>query len=126
MGIEITKKRVALLGLVLGAVGGIFACGGGGGSGGSSTSSSASTEVTTLVTSVNGDSNVICAKNSQCIDFIFSGVAKMPQTLSQAAHRPPKTGFDLTKAKELLDYEPMSIEATIPILLSEIAQFNEA
>lgn len=48
------------------------------------------------------------------------------QTLSQAAHRPPKTGFDLTKAKELLDYEPMSIEATIPILLSEIAQFNEA
>jgi dTDP-4-dehydrorhamnose reductase len=48
------------------------------------------------------------------------------QTLSQAAHRPPKTGFDLTKAKKLLDYDPMSIEATIPILLSEIAQFKEA
>ncbi len=79
---EITKKRVALLGLVSATVVGIFACGGGGGGGSSSSSSS---EITTLVTSVNGDSNVTCAKNSQCIDFIFAGVAKMPATLSQLA-----------------------------------------
>lgn len=46
-------------------------------------------------------------------------------TLNQAAHRPPKTGFDLSKARALLDYSPMTIEATIPILLSEIEQFDE-
>jgi dTDP-4-dehydrorhamnose reductase len=46
-------------------------------------------------------------------------------TLNQAAHRPSKTGFDLSKARALLDYSPMTIEATIPILLSEIEQFDE-
>lgn len=45
-------------------------------------------------------------------------------TLSQAAHRPSKTGFDLTKATRLLDYSPKTIEATIPLLLLEIEQFN--
>lgn len=83
MGIELTKKRIALLGLVSVTAVGVFACGGGGGS--SSSSSSTSTEITTLVTSANGVSNVTCAKNAQCIDFIFSGVAKMPSTLSQLA-----------------------------------------
>jgi hypothetical protein len=83
MGIQVTKKRLALLGLVFGAAAGIFACGGG--SGGSSTSSSTSTEITTLVTSANGVTNVVCEKNAQCIDFIFAGVAKMPTTLSQLA-----------------------------------------
>jgi len=84
MGIQETKKRVALLGLVSVTVAGIFACGGGGGSSSSSTSSS--TEITTIVTSANGVTNVTCEKNAQCIDFIFSGVAKMPQTLSQQAN----------------------------------------
>ena len=81
MSNQLTKKRLALLGLVSVTVAGVFACGGGDGS--SSSSSSTSTEITTLVTSANGDSNVTCAKNSQCIDFIFAGVAKMPSTLSQ-------------------------------------------
>ncbi|WP_415836368.1 YHYH protein [Polynucleobacter arcticus] len=63
----------------------ILASCGGGGSDSSSTSSSASTEITTLVTSVNGVSNVICQRNAQCIDFIFAGVAQMPTTLSQLA-----------------------------------------
>jgi len=70
--------------LVSVTVAGIFACGGGGGSSSSSTSSS--TEITTIVTSANGVTNVTCEKNAQCIDFIFSGVAKMPQTLSQQAN----------------------------------------
>lgn len=81
MGIELTKKRIGLLGLVSVTVAGVFACGGGDGS--SSSSSSTSTEITTLVTSANGVTNVTCEKNAQCIDFIFAGVAKMPSTLSQ-------------------------------------------
>lgn len=82
MGIEITKKRVALFGLVSVTVVGIFACGGGGSG---SSSASTSTEITTLVTSANGVSNVTCARNAQCIDWIFAGVAQMPNTLSQLA-----------------------------------------
>jgi len=82
MGIKVTKKRAALLGLVLGTVTGIFACGGGGGS---SSSTSVSNEVTTLVNAVPGSSNAICAKNVQCIDFIFAGVASMPSIISQLA-----------------------------------------
>jgi len=81
MGIKVTKKRGALLGLVSATVAGIFACGGGGGSGSSSTS--ASNEVTSLVSAVPGSSNVACGKNVQCIDFIFAGVASMPTTMSQ-------------------------------------------
>jgi dTDP-4-dehydrorhamnose reductase len=34
-------------------------------------------------------------------------------TLKQAAKRPPRTGFDLKKAKELLDYDPKTIEETL-------------
>jgi YHYH protein len=83
MGITLSKKRTALIGLVFLTSAGIFACGGG--SSDSSTSSSASTGITTLVTSANGVSNVTCAKNAQCIDFIFAGVAAMPKTLSQLA-----------------------------------------
>ena len=83
MSKRITESRAALLGILIATVVGIFACGGGGGS--SSSSSSESTGITTLVTSANGDSNVVCAKNSQCIDYVFAGVAKMPTTLSQLA-----------------------------------------
>ena len=84
MSKRITKKHVALLGLLSATAAGIFACGGGGGS--SSSSSSESTGITTLVTSANGDSNVVCARNSQCIDYVFAGVAKMPPTLSQTTN----------------------------------------
>lgn len=34
-------------------------------------------------------------------------------TLNQAAKRPPKTGFDLTKAKNKLNYQPKTIEETL-------------
>jgi len=37
-------------------------------------------------------------------------------TLSQAAARPPKTGFDLTKAREALGYAPLTIEETLALL----------
>jgi dTDP-4-dehydrorhamnose reductase len=38
-------------------------------------------------------------------------------TLNQPAKRPPRTGFDLTKSRKELDYNPKSIEETIDILL---------
>lgn len=60
----------------------LVACGGGGGDSSSTTSSSSSGE-TTLVTVAPGSSNVTCAKNGQCIDFIFAGVAGLPTTMSQ-------------------------------------------
>ncbi|MFA7274656.1 MAG: SDR family oxidoreductase [Crocinitomicaceae bacterium] len=41
-------------------------------------------------------------------------------TLNQAAKRPPKTGFDLTKAKTLLNYHPISIEESLALLDVEI------
>lgn len=37
-------------------------------------------------------------------------------TLNQPAARPPKTGFDLRKAKKELDYSPKTIEETIDLL----------
>jgi hypothetical protein len=76
-----TKIGLALS-LCLGSAAILVSCGGGGSD---SASTSTSTEVTTLVTSANGVSNVICARNAQCIDFIFSGVARMPRTISQLA-----------------------------------------
>ena len=39
--------------------------------------------------------------------------------LNQAAQRPPKTGFDITKAREELGYAPMKLEHTLG-LLSEL------
>ena len=44
-------------------------------------------------------------------------------TLNQAAKRPPKTGFDLTKAKNLLGYEPKTMEETLDILNDQIIDF---
>lgn len=41
-------------------------------------------------------------------------------TLNQAAKRPPKTGFDLSKAKSLLGYNPKTLEESLTILLSEL------
>ncbi len=37
-------------------------------------------------------------------------------TLNQAAKRPPKTGFDLSKAREELDYHPLTLEETLGLL----------
>jgi len=77
---RILTKTGLVLSLLLGSAVILISCGGGGSD---SSSSSTSTGITTLVTSANGDSNSICAKNSQCIDYVFAGVAMMPDTLSQ-------------------------------------------
>jgi dTDP-4-dehydrorhamnose reductase len=44
------------------------------------------------------------------------------RTLNQLAKRPPKTGFDLTKARILLGYEPISIEESLVILEKEMLE----
>ena len=40
-------------------------------------------------------------------------------TLNQAAKRPPKTGFDLSKAYQQIDYKPHTLEETLSILYPE-------
>ena len=37
-------------------------------------------------------------------------------TLNQAAKRPPKTGFDLSKAYQQIDYKPHTLEETLSVL----------
>ncbi len=37
-------------------------------------------------------------------------------TLNQPAKRPPRTGFDLTKSKKELGYDPMTLEETLPFI----------
>ncbi len=44
--------------------------------------------------------------------------------LNQAAKRPPYTGFDLSKAKEWLDYTPMSFEEGLDALTKELVTLN--
>lgn len=46
------------------------------------------------------------------------------QTLNQAAKRPPKTGFDLSKAEKLLDYHPKDIRETIPLLKDDLVYYR--
>ncbi len=38
--------------------------------------------------------------------------------LNQPANRPPKTGFDLTKAKQELDYNPKTLEESLELLFT--------
>lgn len=45
-------------------------------------------------------------------------------TLNQAAKRPPKTGFDLSKAEKRLNYHPMDIRETIPLLLRDLDYYT--
>lgn len=40
-------------------------------------------------------------------------------TLNQAAKRPPKTGFDLSKAYQQIDYKPHTLEETLTILYTD-------
>ncbi len=42
------------------------------------------------------------------------------KTLNQAAMRPPITGFDLTKSREVLGYDPRSFEEGIALLMEQI------
>jgi dTDP-4-dehydrorhamnose reductase len=46
-------------------------------------------------------------------------------TLNQSAKRPPKTGFDLTKAETLLDYHPLEMKETLKLLEREIELLNQ-
>lgn len=46
------------------------------------------------------------------------------KTLNQAAKRPPKTGFDLSKAEKLLDYHPKDIRETIPLLKDDLVYYR--
>ena len=80
---RLQKSGLAFGALLMSAVI-LVACGGGGGDS-SSTSSSSSTGETTLVTAVNGSSNVTCDKGIQCIGTLFRFVASMPATLSIAS-----------------------------------------
>lgn len=45
------------------------------------------------------------------------------KTLNQAAQRPPRTGFDLSKAEKWLDYHPMDIQETIPLLQNDLTHY---
>ena len=45
-------------------------------------------------------------------------------TLNQAAKRPPRTGFDLSKAEKLLGYHPKDIQETIPLLQKDIIHYH--
>ncbi|AEA44132.1 SDR family oxidoreductase [Fluviicola taffensis] len=45
-------------------------------------------------------------------------------TLNQAAKRPPRTGFDLSKAAQKLDYLPLDIQESIPLLLRDIDYYS--
>lgn len=40
-------------------------------------------------------------------------------TLNQPAKRPPKTGFDLSKAKEQIKYAPHTLEETLPLIFND-------
>lgn len=44
------------------------------------------------------------------------------ETLNQPAKRPPVTGFDLTKSKNVLGYNPHSFEEGIALLMDQLAQ----
>lgn len=52
-------------------------------------------------------------KSTENVEIISS------TTLNQPAKRPPRTGFDLTKSKEELGYNPQTLENTIDKLLSK-------
>jgi dTDP-4-dehydrorhamnose reductase len=45
-------------------------------------------------------------------------------TLNQAAKRPPKTGFDLSKSQAMLDYQPITIEESLKLLEVELKNLN--
>lgn len=56
----------------------------------------------------------IVEKIAKFYDFPTNGLIKIASsTLNQPAQRPPKTGFNLAKAKTKLNYQPKSIEETL-------------
>lgn len=45
-------------------------------------------------------------------------------TLNQTAKRPPKTGFDLTKSKNQLNYQPISLEESLVLLEKDLKYYT--
>ncbi|MBU3584508.1 YHYH protein [Polynucleobacter sp. 15G-AUS-farblos] len=78
---KIFTKTGLVFSLFLGSSVALVSCGGGG-SDSSSTSTSTSTEISTLVTSVNGASNILCGKNLQCIGLEFTILGDVPPVMS--------------------------------------------
>ena len=104
---RVSNKAALVLGALFISAVILVACGGGGDS-----SSSSSTGETTLVTVVPGSSNVTCAKNGQCIDFIFATLASMPPTMSQLATSWTNTSTNIITLSEI-PYVDGSNSATV-------------
>jgi dTDP-4-dehydrorhamnose reductase len=59
----------------------------------------------------------IVSRVAKYFDFNSDSITKTDSsTLNQPAKRPPKTGFDLTKAKNELGYNPKTLEETLAFL----------
>lgn len=59
----------------------------------------------------------IVSRVAEYFDFNSDSITKTDSsTLNQPAKRPPKTGFDLTKAKNELRYNPKTLEETLAFL----------
>ncbi len=46
------------------------------------------------------------------------------EKLNQTAKRPPRTGFDLSKSKTQLNYQPMSFEQGLELLTKQLSDFS--
>jgi dTDP-4-dehydrorhamnose reductase len=46
-------------------------------------------------------------------------------TLNQAAKRPPRTGFDISKAETILGYKPHSFEEGIAVVIKQVEDFKK-
>ncbi|WP_420580075.1 SDR family oxidoreductase [Reichenbachiella sp.] len=65
-------------------------------------------------------------RTAEYFELDFSLVTKVDaSTFSQPAKRPPKTGFILDKAKEVLGYEPHTFEEGIKILDEQVREMTE-
>jgi dTDP-4-dehydrorhamnose reductase len=65
--------------------------------------------------------NEIVFRIAKCLNKATDNVEIISSdTLSQPAKRPPRTGFDLSKSREELGYNPKTLEKTIKILLNTI------
>lgn len=59
-------------------------------------------------------------------NFTMDNVGKTDsKSLNQKAIRPPVTGFDLSKSREKLDYNPRSFEEGIQVLEKQLIEFNK-
>lgn len=64
----------------------------------------------------------MAVKTAAYFDLDQSFIAQADSTsFSQPARRPPRTGFDLTKARQVLNYQPHTFDEGIAILASQMA-----